>query len=59
MASSIPLNESGAITSGANLSYWLDSALPLEFVKLKKDIDTDILIIGGGIAGLTTAYQLL
>ena len=59
MAGPIQSNKNGAITSGENLSYWLDSVWPLEFVKLKQDIDTDILIIGGGIAGLTTAYQLL
>ena len=45
MAGPIQLNESGVITSGENLSYWLDSVWPLEFVTLKKDIDTDVLII--------------
>jgi glycine/D-amino acid oxidase-like deaminating enzyme/nitrite reductase/ring-hydroxylating ferredoxin subunit len=31
----------------------------LQFEQLNKSTDTDILIIGGGIAGLTTAYLLL
>lgn len=48
----------GAITSGENLSYWIDSVKPLEFTPLSKDADTDVLIIGGGLAGLTTAYSL-
>lgn len=49
----------GFLTSGENISYWIDSVKPLEFETLNKSIEADILIIGGGIAGLTTAYQLL
>jgi glycine/D-amino acid oxidase-like deaminating enzyme/nitrite reductase/ring-hydroxylating ferredoxin subunit len=52
-------NEKGFITSGENLSFWIDSIGPLEFETLNRSVDTDILIIGGGIAGLTTAYCLL
>lgn len=52
-------NEKGFITSGENISFWLDSVAPLEFAPLNTSIDVDILIIGGGIAGLTTAYCLL
>ncbi|MFE3847017.1 FAD-dependent oxidoreductase [Flavobacterium sp. LB3P45] len=51
--------ENGTITSGNNLSYWFSSSIkPLAFEKLNQNIDTDILVIGGGIAGLTTAYCL-
>lgn len=46
------------ITSGSHHSYWNDSAEPLVYGKLKSDRETDILIIGGGIAGITTAYCL-
>lgn len=46
------------ITSGENLSYWLAVAPPIIYRKLDHSIDTDILIIGGGISGLTTAYCL-
>src|SRR5215216_3598551 len=52
-------NEKGFTTSGENISYWLHSVKPLEFETLDKSIDTDVLIVGGGIAGLTTAYCLL
>jgi len=46
------------ITSGENQSYWVDSVPQLSFQTLDSDIDTDVLIIGAGIAGLTTAYCL-
>ena len=46
------------ITSGAHLSYWTDSSEPLAYNTLNNDSQTDVLIIGGGIAGLTTAYCL-
>ena len=51
-----PINSN--ITSGENLSYWIASSEPIIFEKLEKSLDTDILVIGGGIAGLTTAYCL-
>src|SRR5690349_6875862 len=52
-------NKTGEITSGENISFWLNTVKPLEFETLDREIATDILIIGGGIAGLTTAYLLL
>lgn len=52
-------NPNGTLTSGENLSLWIDTVLPLEFTTLKERITTDVLVIGGGIAGLTTAYCLL
>lgn len=45
-------------TSGSHMSYWIDSAEPLVYDKIDSDKETDVLIIGGGIAGLTTAYCL-
>ena len=55
----IEQNLSGNITSGDNLSFWFESAKnPIVFEKLSNDIETDILVVGGGIAGLTTAYCL-
>lgn len=49
----------GVVTSGENISYWIDSVRPLEYQTLKQDKKTDVLIVGGGLAGITTAYCLL
>jgi len=43
-------NETGFITSGEDISYWIDSVKPIEFETLEQDVDTDVLIVGGGIA---------
>lgn len=40
-----------------NISVWQETNLP-NFPKLEGDINTDVLIIGGGMAGLLTAYML-
>lgn len=39
-------------------SIWIDNIKDKELPKLKENITCDILIIGGGIAGLSTAYNL-
>ncbi len=39
-------------------SIWLKDSKPLHLNPLKKDIEVDILIIGGGITGVSVAYQL-
>ena len=39
------------------ISVWRETELP-RFPKLKDDVKTDVLIIGGGIAGILTAYFL-
>jgi ribulose 1,5-bisphosphate synthetase/thiazole synthase len=46
------------VTSGIHKSYWTDSVQPLVYNTLSNDAQTDVLIVGGGIAGLTTAYCL-
>ena len=52
-------HEEGTFTSGKNLSCWFSSAIePLEYEKLNENVATDVLVVGGGIAGLTTAYCL-
>lgn len=41
-----------------NESYWILSSQGKEYSKLNKDIKTECLIVGGGIAGVTSAYLL-
>ncbi len=39
-------------------SYWMASTPKTDYPQLKENIKTDILVIGGGITGITTAYLL-
>ena len=39
-------------------SVWVDTAEKIKFDSLKKNIRTDVLIVGGGMAGLLCAYML-
>jgi glycine/D-amino acid oxidase-like deaminating enzyme/nitrite reductase/ring-hydroxylating ferredoxin subunit len=39
--------------------YWADSIPFPSFTKIDRDIDVDVVVVGGGITGLTTAYLLL
>jgi glycine/D-amino acid oxidase-like deaminating enzyme/nitrite reductase/ring-hydroxylating ferredoxin subunit len=40
------------------LPYWSDSASVSRFSKLERNLEVDVLVIGAGITGLTTAYLL-
>ncbi len=51
--------DDGLTTSGEDISFWLDSVKPLAYEPLGSNIETEVLIVGGGIAGITTAYCLL
>lgn len=46
------------IKANSHISFWQSEPIP-RFEKLKQNHDTGVCIIGGGIAGLTTAYHLL
>lgn len=39
-------------------SYWIDSTEETHYPKLDENIDVDIAIVGGGMVGILTAYQL-
>lgn len=51
--------EQGLTTSGANISFWLDSVEPIKFTPLASDMDTEVVVVGGGISGLSVAYCLV
>lgn len=39
-------------------SYWIDSTQSQDYPALENDLVVDVLVIGGGITGITTAYLL-
>lgn len=40
------------------LSYWIESTSATDYPELQENIKTDVLVVGGGITGLSTAYLL-
>jgi glycine/D-amino acid oxidase-like deaminating enzyme len=52
------LDEWELLTSGFNVPAWFDKMNQTKFDKLTSDISTDVVIVGAGIAGMTTAYLL-
>jgi len=50
--------ENGNLTSGKNSSPWIDSVSPIGFKPLEENVNTDIVIVGGGLAGISIAYCL-
>jgi glycine/D-amino acid oxidase-like deaminating enzyme/nitrite reductase/ring-hydroxylating ferredoxin subunit len=46
------------VTTSADQSLWLTTAPPTDYVALEGDVKTDVAVLGGGIAGLTTALLL-
>jgi len=47
------------IHHGESISTWMNNIQMPSFSSLNEDLETEICIIGGGLAGLTTAYLLL
>lgn len=45
-------------TSGSHIPYWIDSTSPVSYGKLNMDKETEVVIVGGGISGVTVAYCL-
>ncbi len=57
-----PYNNStdAKLTAGTHLSYWAESlSEPIKKSSLNKDINTDVVIVGGGMAGVSIAYCLV
>jgi glycine/D-amino acid oxidase-like deaminating enzyme/nitrite reductase/ring-hydroxylating ferredoxin subunit len=48
-----------SVRHGESVSVWFNHASMPTFPALTEDIKADVCIIGGGIAGLTTAYMLM
>lgn len=48
-----------SVTSGAHTSFWIGTVPGRRYETLGGDLETEVLVVGGGIAGLTSAYQLL
>ena len=43
---------------GTGESYWMDSAKAPSYPRLQEDVTVDVAVVGGGIAGLCTAWEL-
>jgi glycine/D-amino acid oxidase-like deaminating enzyme/nitrite reductase/ring-hydroxylating ferredoxin subunit len=41
-----------------NVPYWIDSAPIKRFPRLQKSVSVDVLVIGGGVTGISAAYLL-
>src|ERR1700745_406736 len=41
-----------------NVPFWIDSAPIQKFPRLQRNINVDVVVIGAGVTGITTAYVL-
>ncbi|MFB9831094.1 FAD-dependent oxidoreductase [Actinoallomurus acaciae] len=44
---------------GTAASYWIESSTATSYPPLTEDIDIDVAVVGGGIAGISTAFELI
>src|SRR4051812_10036630 len=44
--------------AGTDESYWMDSTSTTAYPVLTGDVEVDVVVVGGGIAGLCTAWEL-
>src|SRR3954447_21651225 len=49
---------SGRMPAGTDDSYWMESTSTTAYPALAGDLDVDVVVVGGGIAGLCTAWEL-
>ena len=54
------MNKDNKVTSGANPGFWISEQIsPIKYTQLDQHLNCDVVIVGGGIAGLSIAYELL
>lgn len=46
-------------TAGSHSTIWIDSVKPISYSRLELNKDVDVVIVGGGIAGVSIAYNLV
>ncbi|SEM65006.1 Glycine/D-amino acid oxidase [Terribacillus saccharophilus] len=46
------------MSTGKHESYWIETSAFPNYEKLQEDTETEVCVVGGGIAGITTAYLL-
>ena len=44
------------MSTGKHESYWIETSAFPNYEKLQEDTETEVCVVGGGIAGITTAY---
>ncbi len=52
-------HKEGQTTAGANTSPWISTMQPIAYEKLDRNLETDVVVVGGGISGVTIAYCLV
>src|SRR3712207_3033565 len=43
---------------GAPASYWIESTPASSYPPLREDLEVDVAVVGGGIAGISTAWEV-